>query len=189
MDPVKAPDQVSFQEMADLPFAMEISGVAQDSFEVTDETLQYCEILVRSASVDPSYRIRLKLRLMDHYERTGDPEKLRGMAGTLEPGDLSTEDRVRTIELMNRCGMYREAADWIAICGTENCPAAVLSDAALGAAASMEESSGSREKAGRIVAEILKERGAEPAEKAGEELNAAAAQAFVKNRLQLSFFC
>ena len=151
MDPVKAPDQVSFQEMADLPFAMEISGVAQDSFEVTDETLQYCEILVRSASVDPSYRIRLKLRLMDYYERTGDPEKLRGMAGTLEPGDLSTEDRVRTIELMNRCGMYREAADWIAICGTENCPAAVLSDAALGAAASMEESSGSREKAGRIA--------------------------------------
>ena len=151
MDPVKAPDQVSLQEMADLPFAMEISGVADESFEVTDETLQYCEILVRSASVAPSYRIRLKLRLMDHYERTGDMEKLRAMAGTLRPGELSAEDCIRTIELMNRCGMHREAADWITMSGTENLPAGVLSDTALGAAAGSEEDSEVQDKAGRIA--------------------------------------
>ena len=151
MDPVKSPDLVSYQEMADLPFAMEISGVAGESFEVTDETLQYCEILVRSASVAPTYRTRLKLRLMDYYERTGDLEKLRAMAGTLEPGKLRAEDCVRTIELMNRCGMYAEAADWIALSGTENIPAAVLSDAALGTAADASEDGESRSKAGRIA--------------------------------------
>ena len=151
MDPVKSPDLVSYQEMADLPFAMEISGVAGESFEVTDETLQYCEILVRSASVAPAYRTRLKLRLMDYYERTGDLEKLRAMAGTLEPGKLRAEDCVRTIELMNRCGMYAEAADWIALSGTENIPAAVLSDAALGTAADASEDGESRSKAGRIA--------------------------------------
>ncbi len=151
MEPVGTPDRVSLQEMADLPFAMEISGVAEKSFEVTDETLQYCEILVRSASVAPSYRTRLKLRLMDYYERVGDREKLRAMAGTLDAGELEQEDCVRTIRLMNRCGMYGEAVDWITLSGTEDCPADVLSDAALGAAASGREDSEFLEKAGRIA--------------------------------------
>ena len=151
MDPVKAPDQVSFQEMADLPFAMEISGVAQDSFEVTDETLQYCEILVRSAGIAPSYRIRLKLRLMDYYELTGDQEKLRGMAGTLEPGELSPDDRVRTIGSMARCGMYIEAAEWLAAGGTDHCPAELLSDVALGAASNAQEDGQKLEQAGKIA--------------------------------------
>ena len=151
MDPVQAPDQVSVQEMTDLPFALEISGAAGESFEVTDETLQYCEILVRSAGVAPSYRIRLKLRLMDYYERTGDLEKLRGMAGTLEPGGLSGEERVKTIELMARCGMYAEAAQWIASSGTENCPAELLSAVALGTAANAEEDSAEKRQAGRLA--------------------------------------
>ena len=129
MDPVQAPDQVSVQEMTDLPFALEISGAAGESFEVTDETLQYCEILVRSSGIAPSYRIRLKLRLMDYYERTGDQEKLRAMAGTLEPGDLSADDRVRTIGIMARCGMYAEAAEWLAAGGTDQCPAELLAAA------------------------------------------------------------
>ena len=151
MDPVQTPDQVSLQEMTDLPFALEISGAAGESFEVTEETLQYCEILVRSAGIAPSYRIRLKLRLMDHYEKTGDMEKLRGMAGTLEPGELSGEDRIRTIELMSRCGMYREAAEWIAMSGTENFPGKVLADIALGTAEDAGEDAERQEKAGRIA--------------------------------------
>ena len=36
MDPVKAPDQVSLQEMSDLPFALEISGAA--------ETASWCRL-------------------------------------------------------------------------------------------------------------------------------------------------
>ncbi|MBQ8053179.1 MAG: hypothetical protein IJ198_05200 [Lachnospiraceae bacterium] len=151
MEPVGTPDQVSLQEMADLPFAMEISGVTDESFEVTDETLRYCEILVRSASVAPSYRVRLKLRLMDYYERSGDMEKLRAMAGTLEAGELRPEDCVRTIKLMNRCGMYDEAVEWITLCGIEKCPADVLSDTALGAAAGDRQDSERCQKAGRIA--------------------------------------
>ena len=151
MDPVQAPDQVSVQEMTDLPFALEISGAAGESFEVTDETLQYCEILVRSAGIAPSYRIRLKLRLMDYYERTGDREKLRGMAGTLEPGELGAEDRVRTIGLMARCGMYTEAADWLAVSGADHCPAELLAAVALGAAADAEADESRQEQAGRIA--------------------------------------
>ena len=151
MDPVQAPDQVSVQEMTDLPFALEISGAAGESFEVTDETLQYCEILVRSSGIAPSYRIRLKLRLMDYYERTGDQEKLRAMAGTLEPGDLSADDRVRTIGIMARCGMYAEAAEWLAAGGTDQCPAELLAAAALGAAADAEEDERKLEQAGKIA--------------------------------------
>ena len=85
MNPVQTPDQVSLQEMTDLPFALEISGAAGESFEVTPQTLQYCEILVRSSGVAPSYRLRLKLRLMDYYESASEMEKLRAMAGTMEP--------------------------------------------------------------------------------------------------------
>ncbi len=151
MDPVQAPDQVSVQEMTDLPFALEISGAAGESFEVTDETLQYCEILVRSSGIAPSYRIRLKLRLMDYYERTGDQEKLRAMAGTLEPGDLSADDRVRTIGIMARCGMYAEAAEWLAAGGTDQCPAELLAAAALGAAADAGEDERKLEQAGKIA--------------------------------------
>ena len=151
MDPVQAPDQVSVQEMTDLPFALEISGAAGESFEVTDETLQYCEILVRSSGIAPSYRIRLKLRLMDYYERTGDQEKLRAMAGTLEPGDLSADDRVRTIGIMARCGMYAEAAEWLEAGGADQCPAELLAAAALGAAADAEEDARKLEQAGKIA--------------------------------------
>ena len=151
MDPVQAPDQVSVQEMTDLPFALEISGAAGESFEVTDETLQYCEILVRSSGIAPSYRIRLKLRLMDYYERAGDQEKLRAMAGTLEPGDLSADDRVRTIGIMARCGMYAEAAEWLAAGGTDQCPAELLAAAALGAAADAGEDERKLEQAGKIA--------------------------------------
>ena len=151
MDPVQAPDQVSVQEMTDLPFALEISGAAGESFEVTDETLQYCEILVRSSGIAPSYRIRLKLRLMDYYERTGDQEKLRAMAGTLEPGDLSADDRVRTIGIMARCGMYAEAAEWLEAGGADQCPAELLAAAALGAAANAEEDARKLEQAGKIA--------------------------------------
>ncbi|MBQ9049713.1 MAG: hypothetical protein IJ126_03790 [Lachnospiraceae bacterium] len=151
MDPVQAPDQVSVQEMTDLPFALEISGAAGESFEVTDETLQYCEILVRSAGIAPSYRIRLKLRLMDYYERTGDQEKLRGMAGTLEPGDLGADDRVRTIGIMARCGMYAEAAEWLAAGGADQCPAELLAAVALGTAADADEDERKTEQAGKIA--------------------------------------
>ena len=157
MDPVQAPDQVSTAEMTDLPFALEISGAAGESFEVTDETLQYCEILVRSAGIAPSYRTRLKIRLMEYYERTKDPEKLRGMAGTLEPGGLDGEERVKTIGLMARCDMYREAADWIVTGGAENCSAGLLRDVALGAAASAENDK-EQTIAGRIAWEAF-ERG------------------------------
>ena len=157
MDPVQAPDQVSAAEMTDLPFALEISGAMGDSFEVTDETLQYCEILVRSAGIAPSYRTRLKLRLMEYYERTRDLEKLRGMAGTLEPGGLDGAERVKTIGLMARCDMYSEAADWIMTGGTENCSAQLLRSVALGTAESAE--SGKEEAlAGRIAWEAF-ERG------------------------------
>ena len=151
MDPVQAPDQVSVQEMTDLPFALEISGAAGESFEVTDETLQYCEILVRSSGIAPSYRVRLKLRLMDYYERTGDQEKLRGIAGTLKPGDLSADDRVRTIGIMARCGMYAEAAEWLAAGGTDHCPAELLSAVALGASSNAQEDERKLEQAGKIA--------------------------------------
>ncbi len=151
MDPVQAPDKVSVQEMTDLAFALEISGVAGESFAVTDETLQYCEILVRSAGIAPSYRIRLKLRLMDYYEQTGDMEKLRGMAGTLDTAQLSAQDRVKTIELMARCGMYAEAAERIAVSGTQNCPAQLLAAVALGTAAGAEGEERRQILAGRIA--------------------------------------
>ena len=133
MEPVHAPEQVSLEEMADLPFILEISGVMEESFEVKEETLQYCELLVRSASIAPSYRVRLKLRLMDYYGKTGDIEKLRAMAGTLAPEETERDDRIRSIELMERAGMYREAAEWITVNGTENCPAELLAAVAAGA--------------------------------------------------------
>ena len=137
--------------MADLPFAMEISGVAAESFEVTDETLQYCEILVRSAGIAESYRIRLKLRLMDYYEKSGDMEKLRAVAGTLRPGDLQTEERNRAIALMSRCGMDQEAADWIVTGGAEGCTAELLSEVALGAAEKARDDDAKEREAGRIA--------------------------------------
>lgn len=151
MDPVKAPDQVSLQEMTDLPFALEISGAAGDSFEVTPETLQYCEILVRSAGIAASYRIRLKLRLMDYYEKSGETEKLRGMAGTLEVSDLRAEERIKVISLMSRCGMFIEAAEWISAGGAEECTAELLAEVALGAAEQAREDAALERKAGRIA--------------------------------------
>ena len=151
MNPVQTPDQVSLQEMTDLPFALEISGAAGESFEVTPQTLQYCEILVRSSGVAPSYRLRLKLRLMDYYESASEMEKLRAMAGTMEPGSLNAQERIRTITLMARCGMYSQAAEWIALSGTENCPAGLLSDVALGMAAQAQEDDLELSRAGRIA--------------------------------------
>ena len=133
MEPVHAPERVSLEEMADLPFILEISGVMEESFEVREETLQYCELLVRSASIAPSYRARLKLRLMDYYGKTGDLEKLRAMAGTLAPEDTESADRIRAIELMASAGMHREAAEWITVNGTENCSAELLAAVAVGA--------------------------------------------------------
>ena len=151
MEPVQEPDRVSLEEMTDLPFALEISGAAGESFEVTEETLQYCEILVRSAGIAPSYRVRLKLRLMDYYERAGEMEKLRAMAATIEPGEAGPEDRIRTIGIMNRAGMFREAVDWIVMNGTENCTADLLSDAALGADSIAEDDEELKENAGKIA--------------------------------------
>ena len=150
MDPVQAPDQVSLAEMADLPFALEISGAAGETFEVTEKTLQYCEILVRSAGIASSYRIRLKLRLLEYYERTGESEKLRAMAGTIDPRALNEDDRVFVIGLMDRCGMDREAAEWIAAAGTGSCPAQLLASVALGAAKKEEDREDGRE-TGRIA--------------------------------------
>ena len=133
MEPVQAPEQVSLGEMTDLPFALEISGVMEKSFEVVDETLQYCEMLAGSASIAPSYRTRLALRLMDYYGKTGDLEKLRAMAETIAPQETESEDRIRAIELMARAGMYREAVEWIMVNGTENCSAELLAAVAVGA--------------------------------------------------------
>ena len=151
MDPVKVPDQVSMQEMSDLPFALEISGAAGEAFAVTPETLQYCEILVRSAGIADSYRIRLKLRLMDYYEKSGDMEKLRAVAGTLRPGELPTEERIRAIALMNRCGMDREAAEWIVTGGAEGCTAELLAGVALGAVEKARDDELKESEAGRIA--------------------------------------
>ena len=133
MQPVQAPDQVSLREMTDLPFALEISGAMGESFEVTDETLQYCELLMRSAGISSSYRVRLGIRLMDYYERTGEYDKLAAMAATIAPEETEGPDRIRAIELMARAGMYREAAEWIAVNGAENCSAELLSAVAAGA--------------------------------------------------------
>ena len=144
MDPVKAPEQVSIDEMTDLPFALEVSGVMEESFEVMDSTLQYCELLVRSSSIAPSYRVRLKLRLMDYYEKAGDMDKLAAMAGTIAPEETEIPDRIRAIELMARAGMYREAAEWITMNGTENCSAELLAAVAAGA----DETAGGDEDAG-----------------------------------------
>ena len=132
MDPVQVPDPVSLQEMSDLPFAIEISGASADSFEVTEDSLQYCEILVRSAGIDPAYRTRLKLRLMDYYEKNGDKERFRAIAGTIGPEDLDTDVRTATIAQMCRFEMYREAADWICLSGAGSCPAELLAETALG---------------------------------------------------------
>ena len=150
MDPVQVPDPVSLQEMSDLPFALEISGASADSFEVTDDSLQYCEILVRSAGIDPAYRTRLKLRLMDYYEKNGDRERLRAMAGTIGPEELETDVRTSTIAMMCRCGMYREAADWICACGAGSCPAELLAETALGLKSSGGEEKMQQSDAGRI---------------------------------------
>ena len=150
MDPVKAPEQVSLDEMTDLPFALEVSGVMEESFEVVDSTLQYCELLVRSAAIAPSYRVRLKLRLMDYYEKAGDMEKLVAMAGTLAPEETEISDRIRAIELMARAGMYREAAEWITVNGTENCSAELLAAVAVGA----DEAAGAEEDADRALQAI-----------------------------------
>ena len=151
MNPVKAPDQVSLQEMSDLPFALEISGAAGEDFAVTADTLQYCEILVRAAGIAESYRIRLKLRLMDYYEKSGDMDKLRAVAGTLRPGDLGTKDRTRVIALMNRCSMDPEAAEWIVTGGAEGCTAELLAAVALGAADKAREEESKEREAGRIA--------------------------------------
>ena len=150
MDPVQAADQVSVREMSDLPFALEISGAAAESFEVTEDTLQYCEILVRSSGIAPSYRVRLKRRLMDYYEKIGDREKLKAMAGTLDPADLGADERVRTIELMCRCGMFKEAAEWISA-GADNCPKELLEAAALGVNSEKGEEQALKSTAGRIA--------------------------------------
>ena len=157
MEPVQAADQVSAREMSDLPFALEISGAAAESFEVTEDTLQYCEILVRSAGIAPSYRVRLKLRLMDYYEKTGDRERLRAMAGTLDAADLGAEERVRTIELMCRCGMFKEAAEWISAGGADNCPASLLEAAALGVKDEKGEEQALKRAAGRIAWEAFEQ--------------------------------
>ena len=133
MQPVQAPDQVSLREMTDLPFALEISGAMEESFEVEDETLQYCELLMRSAGISPSYRVRLGIRLMDYYERAGEYDKLKAMAATIAPEETEAADRIRAIELMARAGMYREAAEWIAVNGAENCSAELLAAVAVGA--------------------------------------------------------
>ena len=151
MEPVQTPDQVSLQEMTDLPFALEISGAAEESFQVTKETLQYCEILVRSAGIAGPYRIRLKLRLMDYYEKSGDLDKLRAVAGTLEPGALSAGERVQVIGIMNRCGMFEEAANWIEAGGTEDCTADLLAAVAVGAAQSAEGDADASDAAGKIA--------------------------------------
>ena len=151
MDPVQVPDPVSLQEMSDLPFALEISGASADSFEVTEDTLQYCEILVRSAGIDPAYRTRLKLRLLTFYEKKGDMERLRAMAGTIRPEDLETEARTETIAMLCRCGMYREAADWICGSGAGSCPAALLAETALGLKSLSGEEKSRQSDAGRIA--------------------------------------
>lgn len=151
MDPVKAPDRVSLHEISDLPFALEISGAAGESFEVTPETLQYCEVLVRSAGIAPGYRVRLKLRLMEYYEKSGETEKLRAMTGTLEPGEPEPEDRVRAIELLSRAGMYPEAVEWIIANGTMNLSSQLLSSVALGADEMAQGDEALETKAGRIA--------------------------------------
>ena len=151
MDPVQLTDPVSVQEMSDLAFALEISGAAAESFEVTEDTLQYCEILVRSSGIDQGYRTRLKLRLMDYYEKKQDKERLKGIAGTIDPAELAPEERTATLALMCRCGMYKEAADWIRICGAGNCTAELLSRIALGAGGRRGDDAGREPGIGQIA--------------------------------------
>ena len=73
------------------------------------------------------------------------------MVGTLRPGELPTEERIRAIALMNRCGMDREAAEWIVTGGAEGCTAELLAGVALGAVEKARDDELKESEAGRIA--------------------------------------
>ncbi len=130
MKPVHDEREVSSSEIADLPFAIEVSGVGTEHAEITQQNLPYYEALLWSGELQPAFKAQIGIRLLHFYLRDKREEilleRIDRVLKTLDLRLLTSEERREIIRLMATVGRSLFALDLIMKCGTSGVDAKTL---------------------------------------------------------------
>ncbi len=166
MQPVRDAGEVSAEEIADLPFAMEASGASISDTEITAQNVPYFEALVQSGELQASFRSKIRLQLIKYYcakrDNAGDGpsgrdekskynELLEKSLKNLDAHLLTAQERREVTGIMGTSGHGLLAIDWLRKCGSEGMDPKDMSFVAMSAEKELDRA----EKSGSVRKEVL----------------------------------